>query len=240
MTWRFVITWHFAITWHIMTASLALLPRDVLMHMALHLKPRHLYKLMRASKRLLQIVDCNSYWERAAAHAVLRHIYDLEIEPGPNQVCRFAKRRGLFNLVNVDYCKSIDCIIQRARQVFGNHLTVEELVRAGEAIILVDPDNYHPIHAAYARGAATMKDMVKRETLRVLADQTSVGHKVRKCQRKIDDYAGVSGAAKTYLMGIMGALLKDVSEDEMVGTELYRFARMAEDFGCGVARAQNP
>lgn len=135
--------------------SVLALPHDLLRHIALHLKP----KLMMASKRLLRIVDCDSYWERAAAHAVLRH--GLEIEPGANQLCRFAKRRGLFNLVNVDYSKGIDCIIQRARQVFGGDLDVAELVRAGEAIVLMDPDNYVSIHAAYACGAATMKEVLK-------------------------------------------------------------------------------
>ena len=210
--------------------SFLALPHDVLRHIGLHLKPRHLYKLMVASKRLLRVVDCTSYWERAAAHAVLRHNYSMEIEPGPNQICLFPQRRGLFGLVNVDYREGIDCVIERARHVLGDHLNVAELVRAGEAIILIDPHNYHHIHAALARSAATMKDVVKRETLRVLEDQTSVGHKVRKFQRELDDYAGLSGAAKAYVMGKLGALLKDVAEDEMVETELYLFAQMAGEF----------
>jgi hypothetical protein len=210
--------------------SFLALPHDVLRHIGLHLKPRHLYKLMVASKRLLRVVDCNVYWERAAAHAVLRHIYSMEIEPGPNQICRFARRRGLFNLVNVDYCKSIDCVIQRARRIMGDHLNVAELVRAGEAIILMDPDNYCSIHAAFAHGAATMKEVVKRETFRVLAEQSSVGHKVRKFQRELDDDGGLSGAAKTYFMRKLGVLLTDVAEHDMIDTELYLFAHMAGDF----------
>ena len=112
----------------------------------------------------------------------------------------------------------------------GDHLNVAELVRAGEAIILMDPDNYHHIHAALARSAATMKEVVKRETLRALADQTSVGRKVRKFQRELDDDGGLSGAAKTYFMRKLGALLTEVAEDEMVETDLYLFARMAGDF----------
>jgi len=31
-------------------------------------------------------------------------------------------------------------------------------------------------------------------------------------------------------MGMLGALLTDVAEDEMVETELYKFAHMALDF----------
>ena len=75
-----------------------------------------------------------------------------------------------------------------------------------------------------------MKEVVKRETLRVMAEQTSVGRKVRKFQRELDDDGGLSGAAKTYFMRKLGALLKDVAEDEMVETELYLFAHMAGDF----------
>ena len=210
--------------------SFLALPHDVLRHIGLHLKPRHLYKLIVASKRLLRVVDCTSYWERAAAHAVLRHIYSMEIEPGPNQICRFARRRGLFSLVNVDYREGVDCVIERARRVMGDHLHVAELVRAGEAIILMDPDNYCSIHAAFAHGAATMKEVVKRETFRVLAEQSSVGHKVRKFQRELDDDGGLSGAAKTYFMRKLGVLLTDVAEHDMIDTELYLFAHMAGDF----------
>jgi hypothetical protein len=211
--------------------ALALLPPELLRLIALHLKPRHLYKLMVASKRLLQTVYCDAYWERAAAHAVLRHVYSMEIEPGPNQICKFPQRRGLFNLVNVDYRESINCVIERARQVFGSALDVAALVRAGEATILMDPDNYRHIHAAFTDDAATMKAIVKRETLRVLAEQTSVGHKLREFQRDLDDATRVSRAAKTYLMRKLATLFSDVAEDEMVETELYQFAHMAGDFG---------
>jgi len=162
-------------------AHLALLPSELLRLIALYLKPRHLYKLMLASKHLLQIVDCEPYWQRAAAHAVLRHVHALEIDPGPDPISRFPKRQGLFNMVNVeDYRESVDWVIGRARQMLGDHLSVPELVLAGEAIILVDPDNYRHIHAAIAQSAETMKAMVERETRRVLAEQTSVGRKAQE------------------------------------------------------------
>jgi len=44
------------------------------------------------------------------------------------------------------------------------------------------------------------------------------------------DDGELSSAAKTYLMRMLGALLRDVAEDEMIETELYQFAHMAEDF----------
>jgi len=184
-------------------SSFLALPHDVVRHIGLHLKPRHLYRLMRACRRLLRIVDCDAYWERAAAHAVLRHVNGLD-----------PLAHSLFHLVNVDYRASIDTVIQRARQVFGHELSVAQLVRAKEAIILIDPDTYHQIHTAFTQGAATMKAVVKRETLRVLASQTSLQRKLRKFQRELDDE--LPTAAKTLVMGKLEALLKDVADDGFV------------------------
>jgi hypothetical protein len=134
-------------------------------------------------------------------------------------------------MVNVeDYRESVDCVIGRARQMLGDHLSVPELVLAGEAIILVDPDNYRHIHAAIARSAETMKAMVERETRRVLAEQTSVGRKLRKFQRELDDDPEVSRSAKRRCMGHFEALLKDVAEGEMIETELYKFLHVVQDF----------
>jgi len=202
-------------------------PEEMLSLITPHLKPRHFIKLMLASKRLLHVVDCEFYWERAAAHAVLRH--EMEIDPGASQICRFDKRPGLFHLVNVDYRESVDCVIARARQVFGD-FGVAALVRAGEAVVLADPDNYRHLHASYSEEAATMKEVVRRETRRVLDEQTSVGHKLRKFQRELDDDAALSRAAKRHVMGKFEALFEDVAHDEMVETELYKFWHMAQDF----------
>jgi hypothetical protein len=200
-------------------ARLALLPPELLRLIALYLKPRHLYKLMLASKRLLQIVDCESYWQRAAAHAVLRHVHGLEIDPDPGQVCRFPKRQGLFNVVNVeDYRESVDCVIGRARQMLGDHLSVPELVLAGEAIILVDPDNYRHIHAAIARSAETMKAMVERETRRVLAEQTSVGRKAQEVPEGAGRRPGAVEVGQEEIHGEIRGPAGDVAEDEMIET----------------------
>ena len=75
------------------------------------------------------------------------------------------------------------------------------LVRAGKEAALIDPDNYHHIHAAFAQSATTMKAVVKLEILWVLVEQMSVEHKVRKLQRDMDDDAELSRLAKTYFMG---------------------------------------
>jgi len=69
-------------------------PEEMLSLITPHLKPLHFIKLMLASKRLLHVVDCEFYWERAAAHAVLRHLYNMEIDPGVSQICRWTTARA--------------------------------------------------------------------------------------------------------------------------------------------------
>jgi len=77
---------------------------------------------------------------------------------------------------------------------------------------LINPDTYHQIHTAFTQGAATMKAIVKRETLRVLASQMQ--RKLIKFQRELDDE--LPTAAKTIVMGKVEALLKDVEKDGFV------------------------
>jgi len=113
----------------------------------------------------------------------------------------------------LDYRESVDCVIGRARQVFGDQ-DIRALVRAGEAIVMVDPDNYRHMHAAFGESAQTMKEVVRRETRRVLDEQTSVGRKLRKFQRELDDDATLSRAAKRHVMGKFEALFEDVAHGD--------------------------
>jgi hypothetical protein len=55
------------------------LPNDVWVLIGLHLKPRHLAKLIRVSTKIKSLVDNNAYWTRVAAHAVWREKECLEI-----------------------------------------------------------------------------------------------------------------------------------------------------------------
>ena len=57
------------------------LPNDAWVLIGLHLKPRHLSKLLRVSKKMRQLLDNNAYWTRVAAHAVWRSNDCLEIMP---------------------------------------------------------------------------------------------------------------------------------------------------------------
>ena len=52
---------------------------DIWLQIGMHLKPRHLYKLMQTSKRIKQVVDNEAYWTRVAAHMVWRDCDCMEV-----------------------------------------------------------------------------------------------------------------------------------------------------------------
>lgn len=54
------------------------LPDDVWRQIGLHLKPRHLVKLMATNKHICSIVDNETYWARVAFHLIWREIYEME------------------------------------------------------------------------------------------------------------------------------------------------------------------
>jgi hypothetical protein len=58
---------------------LPVLSDDAWVQIGLHLKPRHLYKLMCANKRIKLLVDNEVYWTRVAAHLHLRDHWMLEL-----------------------------------------------------------------------------------------------------------------------------------------------------------------
>lgn len=57
------------------------LPDDVWVHIGLHLKPRHLSKLMRTCKRINRLVDNETYWTRVVVHLALRDNWMFELGP---------------------------------------------------------------------------------------------------------------------------------------------------------------
>ena len=54
---------------------------DVWVHIGLHLKPRHLSKLMRTCKRINRLVDNETYWTRVVGHLALRDSWILDLSP---------------------------------------------------------------------------------------------------------------------------------------------------------------
>ena len=60
--------------------SMAAIPQDTWVLIGLHLKPRHLFKLLVSCKTVNRLVDNNGYWTRVAAHQVWRDFEGLEID----------------------------------------------------------------------------------------------------------------------------------------------------------------
>ena len=63
---------------------MALLPPDAWVLVGLHLKPRHLSKLIQTSKTVKKLVDTNAYWTRVAAHEVWSSFEGMEINETPH------------------------------------------------------------------------------------------------------------------------------------------------------------
>jgi hypothetical protein len=98
---------------------------------SLHLKPRHLSKLMLTNKQIKAAVDVDPYWARVAAHLMWRNEEMLELSddedmqsyrslppPCPN----------LFYLVNAQggYYQGMECFLLRLRQLLAQGYTFSE------------------------------------------------------------------------------------------------------------------
>jgi hypothetical protein len=104
------------------------------------------------------------------------------------------------------------------------------LVRAGEAAVRVDPFEYQDAYIAYLQDAETMKDVVKRETLREMKIMTPLDMKLRKFQREMDDDSSQSIQTKRCFMQKFSRLCSDIGYHEMLETDLWSFSSVLGDF----------
>ena len=89
---------------------------------AQHLKPRHMFKLMRVCKLMNKAVDTELYWSRVAIHILMRNDEAMELGAdvfealNPKQLQ--AAPSGLFYLANYDtgYYQGMQAFIIRVRQ----------------------------------------------------------------------------------------------------------------------------
>lgn len=84
-----------------------ILSDDAWVHIGLHLKPRHLSKLMRTCKRIKRLVDNETYWTRVAAHLVLRDSWFMRLGPprgekNQTSLCTLVVDPGLYYMVGRD------------------------------------------------------------------------------------------------------------------------------------------
>jgi hypothetical protein len=96
------------------------IPDDAWVHIGLHLKPRHLSKLMRTCKRINRLVDNETYWTRVVAHLALRDTFVVDLDPPNGQKLPYSvylpqEDPSLYYMVGLDrgYFDGMQRFIQR-------------------------------------------------------------------------------------------------------------------------------
>jgi hypothetical protein len=205
---------------------------ELVMMIARHLLPRHLYKLMQTSKFVKKTVDTEEYWERVALHSVFRHYDITEIMECDEKDRVFPKLSGLYYLVNLEhgYCKTMDIIIARVRDVMGRdydcddktwktlvNAPISTLVRAGEKEICTDLGfvfDTLTVNSYKEHPAVTMKDVVKREVNNDIGKDTPSKRQLRKFKHKMDDDIYFSRTDKKRFMQDFSELMSDLWYDQ--------------------------
>jgi hypothetical protein len=102
------------------------MPPELWSAVALHLKPRHLAKLLATSRAMRRAVDTEAYWLRVAAHLVWRECPYLELlaprvsDPASDLLPPVAG--NLFLMVGVDYQRAMEALLARVdlmHRVYG-------------------------------------------------------------------------------------------------------------------------
>ena len=98
------------------------LSTELLQLISLHLKPRHLYKLLQTSKPIKALVDNESYWERVASHMHFRDYFELGIRDHPSTD---PKIYGLYTMrfLEKGYYSSMNDFIWRVRDMVTKNVT---------------------------------------------------------------------------------------------------------------------
>jgi hypothetical protein len=110
--------------------GMALLPYDAWVLIGLHLKPRHLFKLLVTSKGVNQLVDNNGYWTRVAAHQVWRDFDGMEIDEAPGHSDVLPRiEHNLAHMIGLDhgYFWSMNRFIQRIEEVIDYYSENDDL-----------------------------------------------------------------------------------------------------------------
>jgi len=153
-----------------------ILSDDAWVHIGLHLKPRHLSKLMRTCKRINRLVDNETYWTRVAAHLVWREQWSMEIEQPydgyiPSEPLLPVVDSGWYNMVGLDrgYYWSMESFIQRIQD------SLDAYSCNGDDDDWVFTNQYQALNLKertvklYRRGwnheGATMKGLAKQQTI---------------------------------------------------------------------------
>jgi hypothetical protein len=212
---------------------------DTWMQIGLHLKPRHLSKLLQTSKTINKIVDNEAYWTRVAAHAAWRECCLLDIDPlsiGFEQLQPL--RHNIYFMLGLDhgYYWSMERFFDRMEEciVFYSNSTSDEDAKHKEWCLQLKPMSLAERTMAYIRERGcdatfeNMKATAKSEVARMMhhsnsgrSAQTSAC--INKFMRSMDDDP-TPAAHKRAIFKKLDAFLYELSEVDHRGGVNYSFA----------------
>lgn len=230
------------------TATRHMVPHDTWMQIGLHLKPRHLSKLMRTSKTINDIVDNEAYWTRVAAYAAWHECCLLDVDPLNMGFEKLQPlRHNIYYMLGLDhgYYWTMERFFERMQEciVFYAGSTSDEDASHKKWCLQLKPMSLAERTMARIRERgyetdtgelSTMKAVAKAEAARMMlysnsgrSAQTSAC--VNKFMRIMDDDP-TPAAHKRAIFKKLDAFLYELSEVDHRGGVDYRFAdRLAND-----------
>lgn len=106
---------------------------DLWAQVGLHLKPRHLFKLILTCKRIRRVVDTERYWNRVAAQLVWRACEQMELEPREfpqdgDRLPPIDEAYNLFHLIGLDrgYYHGMEMFLRRIQATIDAYGQLKE------------------------------------------------------------------------------------------------------------------
>lgn len=147
---------------------------DAWVQIGLHLKPRHLSKLMRTCKRINRLVDNEDYWTRVAAHLVWRdhHLVEQDMPyQDEGASCRLyltPPDPALYHMMGLDqgYYRGMESFIKRISEGIEANMQGDENDRDCAVTYQVLPTLKEKTARKGSRTwlGGTMKSLAKSET----------------------------------------------------------------------------
>jgi hypothetical protein len=181
------------------------------MQIGLHLKPRHLAKLLRTSKSMKNIVDNEAYWTRVAAHAVWRESCIMGIHMDNTIVGLPEVPEGIYGMLGLErgYFWSMEWFIRR----------IDEVI------------NFYSSNAANDKTTAHYKKWCLRMKSMTLAERVTEVMKVEASKFKERKLANERGMSMKCLakIAIQYSMQEDTSGYAETTVRINTFLREIED-----------
>jgi hypothetical protein len=214
------------------------------MQIGLHLKPRHLAKLLRTSKTINKIVDNEAYWTRVAAHAAWHDCCFMDLHPMDRGFERLQPmQHNLYYMIGLDrgYYWSMERFFERLDECiefYSNSTDVDD-ARHKQWCIKLKPmslaertwarvefrDN---LMGTLSGAHASMKELAKSECGKLMIYSNSgrsaeTSACINKFMRAMDDEP-IPAAYKRAMFKKLDDFLYELSEADHRGGVNYSFA----------------